>query len=55
MKQTAVNWLLEHMYMMGTIKWNDVIEKAKEMEKEQLNTARLEGIELANKGYGKAE
>lgn len=31
----------------------DLIRQAKEMEKEQLNLARLDGINLANQGYGK--
>lgn len=31
----------------------DLVRQAKEMEKEQLNVARLDGINLANKGYGK--
>lgn len=34
-------------------KRREIIEQAKQMEKEQLNMARLEGINLANKGLGK--
>ena len=31
----------------------DLVKQAKVMEKEQLNIARIDGINLANKGYGK--
>ena len=34
-KQTAVEWLLEHDYLIGSTKWPDIVEKAKAMEKEQ--------------------
>jgi hypothetical protein len=62
MAQTAVEWLkdmLEWNYgdpQMLEITWqnlDDLLERAKAMEKEQLNIARLDGINLANKGYGK--
>jgi hypothetical protein len=61
-QQTAVEWLkdmLEWNYgdpQMLEITWqnlDDLLERAKAMEKEQLNIARLDGINLANKGYGK--
>ena len=62
MAQTAVEWLLKQInkqsYSLGDINITinvpkDIIEQAKQMEKEQLNIARLDGIQLANKGYGK--
>ena len=53
--QTAVEWLVNWMsnnqYFIGN-DLLDAIEQAKQMEKEQLNIARLDGINLANKGYG---
>ena len=61
-QKTAVEWLkdmLEWNYgdtQMLKIEWknlDDLIKRAKQMEKEQLNIARLDGINLANKGYGK--
>jgi len=64
MEQTAVEWFIEQVELISlnskriskeeTIKlYNHAIQKAKKMEKEQLNIARLDGINLANKGYGK--
>lgn len=54
--QTAVEWLVTELRKADSIGETDkIIEKAKEMEKEQLNIARLDGINLANKGYGKKE
>ena len=34
-KQTAVEWLLEHDYLIRSTKWPDIVEKALAMEKEQ--------------------
>ncbi len=55
MKQTAVEWLdrwfrdnPEATHEEG----NKALQQAKEMEKQQLNIARIDGINLANKGYG---
>ena len=45
MKQTAVEWLVEHLNLDETsLNYNKLtIEKAKEMEKEQINDACYEG------------
>jgi len=59
MAQTAVEWLVEQIKSdqnqkaLSPNEWMKVIEQAKAIEKEQLNIARLDGINLANKGYGK--
>jgi len=39
MKQTAVEWLVDKVFCKHTCKWKDVIEQAKEMEKEQIEDA----------------
>lgn len=67
-QQTAVEWLIDQLRQlshsleahlgMGDIRvtqgmLDDLEEQAKEMEKKQLNIARLDSINLANKGYGK--
>lgn len=60
-KQTAVTWLINELIQNRLMAlrydadntFGEIIEKAKQMEKEQLNIARLDGINLANKGYGK--
>ena len=56
-KKTAVEWLVEQYAKSFNLNVNDVmaepIAEAKQMEKEQLNMARIDGINLANKGYGK--
>ena len=67
-QQTAVEWLLSELQIRllkiksepdGIIRERMInsflidAEKAEAMEKEQLNIARLDGINLANKGYGK--
>ena len=45
MKETAVEWLVEHLNLDETsLNYNKLtIEKAKEMEKEQINDACYEG------------
>ncbi len=34
-KLTAVQWLLEHDYLMKSTKWKDIVEQALQMEREQ--------------------
>ena len=51
-KQTAVDWLEKEYNEKGKLTPVDFFQ-AKEMEKQQLNIARLDGVNLANKGYGK--
>lgn len=52
---TAVEWFFNELQRMQYFIGNDMLEaykEAKEMEKDQLNIARIDGISLANKGYG---
>lgn len=57
--QSAVDYLITQIIDDQTKKrkskkeWWVVYDKAKEIEKENLNNARIDGINLANKGYGK--
>jgi len=41
---TAVQWLLEHDYLIRTTKWKDIVEQALAMEKEQIVNAHLLGL-----------
>jgi hypothetical protein len=36
MKQTAVEWLADNLHYLHSTKWDDILEQAKEMEKEQI-------------------
>jgi hypothetical protein len=59
MKQTAVEWLVEQICGDHTSEWQEQIEQAKEMEKEQIvttwNTAhqagRFEGKGIAEENW----
>jgi hypothetical protein len=42
-KQTAVDWLLDNIHYLHSTKWNDIIEQAKVMEKEQILQALNDG------------
>jgi hypothetical protein len=42
-QQTAVDWLIENIYYLHSTKWNDIIEQAKVMEKEQILQALNDG------------
>jgi hypothetical protein len=35
-KQTAVEWLADNLHYLHSTKWDDILEQAKEMEKEQM-------------------
>jgi len=36
MKQTAVEWLADNLHYLHSTKWDDILQQAKEMEKEQM-------------------
>jgi hypothetical protein len=41
-KQTAVEWLADNLHYLHSTKWDDILEQAKAMEKEQMiDFARL--------------
>ncbi len=44
MKQTAVEWLIDNLHYLHSTKWNDILEQAKAMEKEQIGRAYQEGL-----------
>ncbi len=53
MKQTAVEWFIEkvgHNSLMSLTDYNEILEQAKEMEKEQMESAYLAG-ESKDKQY----
>jgi hypothetical protein len=52
-KMTAVEWLEMELKKLPFTDPIKAFQEAKQMEKEQLNIARMDGINLANKGYGK--
>ena len=67
-QQTAVGYIISQLRQlafnenthlgMGDVRVtqgliDELEEQAKQMEKEQLNIARLDGVNLAHKGYGK--
>jgi hypothetical protein len=49
MKQTAVEWLIEKLKIFATEEEMNIIEQAKEMEKEQI----IDAYETAEKDCGK--
>lgn len=57
-QQTAVDWFFTQILgsLHSTMSKKDIdelLQKAKEIENTNLNNARIDGINLANKGYGK--
>ena len=42
-KQTAVEFLIDNIYLLNSLKWNDIIDQAKQMEKEQIKEAYVDG------------
>jgi hypothetical protein len=43
MKQTAVDWLADNLHYLHSTKWDDILEQAKEMEKEQMRLVHKNG------------
>ena len=60
-QQTAVEWLAENIHLIHSLIWNDIIEQAKAMEKEQIIDAfdtgtiddNMIGNEYYNESFGK--
>jgi len=44
MKQTAVEYLLDNLYLRNTLKWKDIEERAKAMEREQIEDSYDAGL-----------
>jgi len=42
MKQTAVDWLVDNLHYLHSTKWDDIVEQAKAMEKEQIMDAWID-------------
>jgi hypothetical protein len=43
-KQTAIDWLVENLYYILKTEHYDIIDQAKEMEKEQIMNAWVKGV-----------
>ena len=43
MKQTAVEFLIDNLHYLHSTKWDDIIEQAKEMERQQIMSAFTQG------------
>jgi hypothetical protein len=50
-KQTAVNWLVDKLEIFATEEEMNIIEQAKQMEKEQIIEAHYEGSENYRRQY----
>ena len=49
--KTAVEWLIEQIYYTDVKITRELLKKAKEMEKEQINNAHYEGSENYRRQY----
>jgi hypothetical protein len=47
-KQTAIDWLVENLYYILKTEHYDIIDQAKEMEKEQIIHSHLDGQSLVS-------
>jgi hypothetical protein len=43
-KKTALNWIIETLYLQNSRMWKDYIQEAKEMEKAQIRAAYEAGV-----------
>ena len=43
MKQTAIEFLVDNLHYLHSTKWDDIIEQAKEMEKQNLYNFYMQG------------
>jgi hypothetical protein len=52
-KLTAIEFLLDNIYLLNSLKWKDIITEAKLREKEQLAKAYYRGVRDEWEGIGK--
>jgi hypothetical protein len=45
MKQTAVDWLADNLHYLHSTKWDDILQQAKAMEKEQMRLVHKNGYD----------
>ena len=50
MKQTAVEWLVDNLHYLHSTKWDDIVEQAKEMEKEQMGYTKEDVLKAGEMG-----
>jgi hypothetical protein len=50
-KLTAVEWLIDNLHYLHSTKWDDILIKAKQMEKEQIIEARNDGFKVSGEGF----
>ena len=50
MKQTAVDWLADNLHYLHSTKWDDILEQAKEMEKEQMGYTKEDVLKAGEMG-----
>lgn len=50
-KQTAVEWLVDNLHYLHSTKWNDIVEQAKAMEKQQIINAYENGEDRSAELY----
>jgi hypothetical protein len=43
-KQTALDWIIETLYLQNSKAWKEYIQQAREMEKEQIREAYEAGV-----------
>ena len=53
MKETAVEFLVDNLHYLHSTKWDDILEQAKEIEKEQIKNAWLNSLTKGD--YNSAE
>lgn len=43
MKQSSIEWLIDNLYLKDSLKWENIIEQAKEIHKEEIINAWKQG------------
>jgi hypothetical protein len=44
MKETVIEWLADNLHYLHSTKWDDILEQAKEIEKEHIGRAYQQGL-----------
>jgi hypothetical protein len=53
-KLSSIEWLIDNLYLKDSLKWEEILEQAKAMHKEEMINA-VDGFPLANRNLDGSE
>lgn len=49
-KQSSIEWLIDNLYLKDSLKWEEILEQAKSMHKEECIKYYVDGVDYGDMG-----